>query len=95
MRLLQNNLNYTEYVAGDNLKNDVSDYSYYTGSSNETSSNNCTQSMQNCTKQAYAEEDEQVTEIIDGADDSKTKTITLLDFSNYLIPSEEDSDNID
>lgn len=95
MELFPNNVNYTEYVAGDNLKNDISDYSYYTDSSNETTSENCTQSMLNCSKQAYEEEEGQVTEVIDGADDSKTKTITLLDFSNYLIPSEEDSENID
>lgn len=105
MELLPNNLNYTEYV----LK---SDYSYYTDSNSETENTtvkNCTQDMQNCTKQAFADEEqsvdqtnieaegegEGVTETIDGGDNSKPKTITLLDFSNYLIPSQEINEDAD
>lgn len=103
MALLQNSMNYTEYVVGDlSNKNDVNDYNYYTDNT-EMDSKNCTKDMQNCTKQAFDEEqqtnneaeneDESVTETTDGADDSKTKTITLLDFSNYLIPSHENSED--
>lgn len=108
MELLQNNLNYTEYVVGDisdNLENDINEYSYYIDGKNESQNathKNCTQ---NCTKQAneneeefvQLNEDESVTEATEGAEvgDSKTKTITLLDFGNYLIPSEETSDTLD
>lgn len=92
----------------DSLKNDLSDYSYYTDNINETenTSANCTENMHNCTKHGYdgkmiqqtdgeAEtEDEGVTET-NGANDSKTNTFTLLDFSNYLIPNEENSENVE
>lgn len=104
MELLQKNLNNTEYVVGDLshiLKNDINDYTYYMDRNNETdmTSKNYTENMQNFTatdneemiqQNNAANEDETVTEV----DDSKTKTITLLDFSNYLIPGEETSDEI-
>lgn len=107
MELLQNNLNYTEYVVGDisdDLKNDINNYSYYIESKNETETHtNCTE---NCTKQAnesgeevmqQINEDDGATEATESVnvDDSKTKTLTLLDFSNYLIPNEETSDAVD
>lgn len=95
-------MNYTEYTLGS--KNNINDYSYYTNNTNETVSTinkNCTQNCNdqaNETEEAMIEEiNENVTPATENTDvyDSKTKTITLLDFSNYLIPSEEISDSID
>lgn len=105
MELLQNSMNTTDIIVGEisgNVNNDINDYTYYVNSNNETNNTTTKNCTLNCTTQVIEIEnvieytnaesmnlEEDATEIMEGMDDSKTKTITLLDFSNYLIPNEE------